>query len=230
MADSWDDDDYEPQLPVVNAPTTWEDEEEEEEEETVVASRQAPVLSEASKKKAALRALNEKQAKLDALMDENETAEDRKLRERRVVEEGDNELTNELFGGGDKPSALDPEAMVIKLKDLKDHLALVVTLNEKMASSKRNHVVAFAKEFLKSNEDKFEATDLSDFITVLTNQRDAKLKEKRQPTASKKEVKSKKMSKKEQLEAQKKHEEAFGKATGGDKYDNYDDQYDDYMF
>mmetsp|Transcript_8724 Transcript_8724/g.12106 ORF Transcript_8724/g.12106 Transcript_8724/m.12106 type:complete len:230 (-) Transcript_8724:238-927(-) len=224
MADSWEDDDFEPQLPVLNkAPTSWEDEEEEDEEETVRLP-QKPTLSEATRKRLEAKAEAEKQAKLDSMLEENETAEDRKLRERRVVEEGDNELTNELFGAS--PGAVDPDAVVIKLKDLKDHLQLVQTLNDKMSKSKNNHIVAFTKEFLRSNETVFEATDLTDMITILTNQKETKLKAQRKPTVSKKEQKSKKQTKKEQLEAQRRAEENFGAASGGDKYDEFDYDYD----
>lgn len=230
MLDSWEDDDYEPELlgEKTTTPTNWDDEEEEDDEVDLSKVGHAPQLSDATRKRMETRAAQEKQSKVDALLTENETTEDRRLRERRVVEESDNELTNELFG--DVKAADDTDSVVIKLKDLKDHLTLVVTLNEKMSTSKRNHVVAFAKEFLRSNLDKFEATDLADFITMLANQREAKLKAQRKPTASKKEQsKSKKQSKKEQLEAQKRHDEKFGAASGGDKYDSYDDQFDDFF-
>mmetsp|Transcript_18637 Transcript_18637/g.74415 ORF Transcript_18637/g.74415 Transcript_18637/m.74415 type:complete len:239 (-) Transcript_18637:393-1109(-) len=238
MGDSWEDDEFEVadlaatagRTKLDEAPTSWEDEEEEDDEAAAVIAKvgQKPSLSEATRRRLEQQAEADKTARLEALLDEEETAEDRKLRERRLVEEGDHELTDELFGAK-KDDAVDPDAVVVKLKDLKDHLALVPTLNEKMAASKPNHVVAFTKEFLRTNEEKWEATDLADMIAILTAQREAKIKAKQKPTVSKKEQKGKKASKKEQLQAQKRHEDNFGAASGGDKYDQYDDQFDEFF-
>ena len=51
-------------------------------------------------------------------------------------------LTDELFGGLSVGAAVvDPDSVSIKLKDLKDHLSLVQTLNDRFANSKSNHVV-----------------------------------------------------------------------------------------
>mmetsp|Transcript_29783 Transcript_29783/g.91189 ORF Transcript_29783/g.91189 Transcript_29783/m.91189 type:complete len:236 (-) Transcript_29783:441-1148(-) len=235
MKDSWEADDFEPELPaetrslLETTPASWEDEEEDN-DAGVAKIGLAPQLSERTQKRMQAQAAHDKETKLDALLQENESEEDRRLRERRVVEEGDNELTNELFGAVESIPGVTPDSIVIKLKDLKEHLALVITLNEKMASSKKNHVVAFVKEFIRSNEEKFDITDLSELITMLSNQREAKQKAQKKPTVSKKDQsKSKKHSKKEQLEAKKRHEDNFGVATARDKYDNYDDQFDDFF-
>lgn len=226
MADSWEDEEFEPQLPSEKseAPTSWEDEEEEDIPRVDLSKvGQKPQLSEAAKKRQEQKLAASKEARLAELLDAEESAEDRKLRERRLIEEGDHALTDELFG-----SQRSEEGVVIKLKDLKDHLALVQTINEKMVDSKKNHIVAFCKELLRSNEHNFEEKDCSDLILILQTQRDAKQKaNKKVVVPSKKANKGK--SKKDLAEIQKKVEDNFGSATTGGEYDHYEDQFDDFF-
>merc|ERR1711939_1201287 len=104
MGDAWDDDEFDvPSLvPPKPPPSSWDDEEEEEVE--VPAVKQPTPQELATQKKLADKkakaALLKKNAALMDAMAENETAEDRKLRERQQVEDADHELTDELFGGG----------------------------------------------------------------------------------------------------------------------------------
>ncbi|KAJ8605020.1 hypothetical protein CTAYLR_004563 [Chrysophaeum taylorii] len=234
----WEDEEFEPAtLSGVSPapPTAWDDEEEEEEE--VVRGPQKPTLSEATKKRHEEKAAALKSARLNEVLDNEESTEEKKLRERRLVEEGDNALTNELFG------AVQLEE---KLKDLKDHLQLALSISDRMSESKRNHVLAFLKEFLRSVEDKLEPPDIAEIVArsvitasrgarrtatrraavqLLNAQKEAKVKAVKKPT----QAKSKKKSKKELLDMQKKADDNFGAATGGDEYDHYEDQFDDFF-
>ena len=204
-----------------------------EEATTEVSHGIAPKLSEA--KALQLKKAEEaaRRAKLEALLDENETEEDRKLRERRLVEEGDNELTNELFSGaGDEPKVpeVDPNAVVIDLKDLKDHLNLCDVLKEKMAKSKRNHIVAFTKAFIKFHEEAYDVPDLQDMIIILNKFKTEKEAKAKKPTLAKKEEgKGKKKSKKEIMMEKKKHDDLFGDNERHGEYDHYEDQFDDFF-
>lgn len=125
---------------------------------------------------------------------------------------------------------VDPDAVVVKLESMNDHLKLVTILNERFVAkkSKDSHVLMFAKELLKTNEARFSPAELNDLIIMLTNQKTAKEKVIDKPTESNKTKKSKKKSKKEQLETKKKHADIFGEGEAGE-YDHYDQQYDDFF-
>jgi hypothetical protein len=114
-------------------------------------------------------------------------------------------------------------------KDLKDHLQLVVMLNDRTEKSKQNHVVAFTKEWLRTNDERWEVGDLAEMILILTNQKEAKDKKLAKPTAAKKDAKAKKQTKKELLDSKKKHDDVFGDNQASTEYSNYEDQFDDFF-
>lgn len=231
MGDSWDDEEFDVPTLAPSGPTSWEDEDEVDEESAPVHGLK-PQLSMAKAKKLQHEAAAAKLARLDAMLDENESPEDRKLRERRMIEEGDHALTDELFSGvtSEETVVKDPNAVTMPLKDLKDHLHLVVTLNEKMAASKQNHVVMFTKEFLKTNsEERFEVADLSEMINILTTAKNTKEEKMKKPTAKAKTGKAAKKTKKEVLAEKKKHDDLFGDNDRNGEYDAYEDQFDDFF-
>lgn len=221
MADSWDDDEFEPESLAATPPppSNWDDEEEEEEEEEVSKVGMKPTLSEATRKRLEQKKAAEKEAKLAELLDAEETEGDRIRRERRMVEEGDNALTNELFGAEQQE-----DKQMFKLKDLKDHLSLAQTLQEQLADSKKNHVAAFFKEMLRSQD--FEEKDLGDMIAILQAQKDAKVKAAKKPTLP---TKKKKATKKEIQDMKKKANDIFGSTDNGGEYDHYEDEFDDFF-
>mmetsp|Transcript_4087 Transcript_4087/g.5239 ORF Transcript_4087/g.5239 Transcript_4087/m.5239 type:complete len:172 (-) Transcript_4087:437-952(-) len=161
--DSWEDDDFD--VPTFNtAPTTngvnktsWEDEEEEEEpkpvEEDFVPKEPTPkqkAKKEKKEKEAKRKAEEEeirKKLELQAAILKNETEEERRIRERREIEEADNELTEELFDGNKKSSdaKVTAEAGIenITLNSLEDYMKLAMKLGKRLNNSEGHHVLAF---------------------------------------------------------------------------------------
>jgi len=128
------------------------------------------------------------------------------------------------------PAEVDPDAVIVRLDNMNDHLKLVTILNERFAEkkSKDSHVLMFAKELLKTNEARFSPAELGDLIIMLTNQKTKKEALIEKPTESNKAKKNKKKSKKEKINSDKKHNDLFGEAEGGE-YDAYDEQFDDFF-
>lgn len=239
MGDAWDDEDFEVASLVPRPPPVamaWDDEEEEDEE----GSRVLTVAEIETKKKRDQKMAAEMQKRkteaLEQAVGDNETAEDKKLRERRQVEDADHELTDELFGGGAsaKANKKDDDMVSLKMKDLKDYLAVAMSLNERFdhKDTKNNHVVAFTKEILRKGEARWETADLTEMILILQNQKDAKLKEAAAPTKGKKDVKvkAKAKSKAELAKDKKTQYEKFGGNFEDQEYDGYADKYEDDFF
>lgn len=225
MADSWDDDDFEAPVltPQINVPTSWEDEDEVETNIVVVAKPSLATL-EAKKKKAAQ---DEKvfQTRLQLAELENETSDEKRIRERNQQEEADAHLTNELFDNITDPKAgltnngTGIGSMVLKTKD--DHKNFAKMISKKLHNSSAYHVVSFYKSLGETlNGPGINSKILDEIIGEISSIRDKKLKSEvaAAPVVQKK---SKKQIKKEQ----EKHNEIFGGASHVDKYD---DQYGDY--
>ena len=106
MGDAWDDDDFEPVLPPA-APSSWEDEEDEEEAPGAVApSPESIAARKAAEAKKKEDAASKRAAAVLAQQYANETPEERRMRERKQVEDADHDLADDLFAGaGDGPGA-----------------------------------------------------------------------------------------------------------------------------
>jgi len=124
----------------------------------------------------------------------------------------------------------DPDAVVIKLDNMNDHLKLVPLLLERFEAkkSKDSHVFMFVKELLKKTESRFSAAECGDLAIMAGNYQKTKQQAIDKPTESNAKKKSKKKSKKEKLEQKKKVDDLFGVAEAGE-YDHYEDQYDDFF-
>ena len=124
----------------------------------------------------------------------------------------------------------DPDAVVIKLDNMNDHLKLVPLLLERFDAkkSKDSHVFMFVKELLKKTESRFSAAECGDLAIMAGNYQKTKQQAIDKPTESNAKKKSKKKSKKEKLEQKKKVDDLFGVAEAGE-YDHYEDQYDDFF-
>ena len=137
MSDSWEDEDFEvPVLATTTAvPSSWEDEEDEVDLNSTTITKPSPAAIEAAMKKAKENELA-LEAKIKLSLLEKETPEERKVREKKQVEEADNELTGELFGVGGSSS---PDKSVVSsvgikgigstiLKTKQDHTTFGVTV------------------------------------------------------------------------------------------------------
>ena len=124
----------------------------------------------------------------------------------------------------------DPDAVILKLENMSDHLKLVPLLLERFDAkkSKDSHVFMFVKELLKKCEGRFSASECGDLAILLTNYQKTKQQAIDKPTETNAKKKSKKKSKKEKSEMKKKVDDMFGAAEAGE-YDNYEDQFDDFF-
>lgn len=237
MSDSWEDEDFEvPVLAKPVAPSSWEDEEEDEVDLATKVSKPSPAAVEAALRKAREDELAlETKVKLSLL--EKETPEERKAREKRQVEEADNELTGELFGSGlSSPgvkssvvsgsvrTGLGVGSTVLKTKQ--DHTTFGVTVCQKLADSSAFNIAAFYKSLSKVLETPGVTSEVIDEIYAeISRIRENKLKLEKpaKPAVAKKSKKDIKIS-------EKKHSDVFGGSSGGvGKYDHYNDMEDDFM-
>ena len=124
----------------------------------------------------------------------------------------------------------DPDAVIIKLDNMNDHLKLVPLLLERFEAkkSKDSHVFMFVKELLKKTESRFSAAECGDLAIMAGNYQKTKQQAIDKPPESNAKKKSKKKSKKEKLEQKKKVDDLFGVAEAGE-YAPYEAQYDDFF-
>ena len=224
MGDSWEDEEFE--VPVISAPSksNWDDEDEVEIDKPIVSSGPSAAVLEAKAKKAreeeAILANTLKFASL-----ENETADQRKIRERQQIEDADNELTGELFGKGkgSGKSASGGSSLVsgiagTVLKSKDDHKQFGIVVGKKMADSTAFNIAAFYKSLTDRVKDNLSAESLDEILSQLQKLREEK-KKIAEPAKNAVQKKSKK-----QLEAErKKLDEKFGGHSRHDDYGDYDD-------
>mmetsp|Transcript_15174 Transcript_15174/g.25297 ORF Transcript_15174/g.25297 Transcript_15174/m.25297 type:complete len:236 (-) Transcript_15174:304-1011(-) len=235
MGDSWEDEDFE--VPSLGGATlnaekdNWDDEVDEVEVEpkiVPVVLTAAQITAQKKKEEEADAALESKM-KTNAL--KNETAEERRLREKKMVEEADNELTGELFGGGKAGGGLKAGgggaakglgALVLKTKQ--DHSAFGTTTATKLAESSTFNVGAFYKTLGKVLESsQITAETLDEILADIQRVRETKVKAVKQSSTAKK-------SKKDIKKAEKEHRDKFGASDYVDAYDDtYGDMEDDFM-
>jgi hypothetical protein len=230
MGDSWDDDDFQVPDLVVNITNSnvkkeWDDEEEEVVMEEVVAKpSEAQIL--ASKKKAQ----KEEEALANALkfaLEENETPEQKKARERMQAEEADTELSSELFGNNTNTTSKSSTTGLgsIPLKTKQDHSNFAILCSKKMKDSTPLNVGAFYKNVTDKLKDVITTETLDEVLMILNSVRDErrKLEIAKKPTQPKK-------TKKEMAAERKRHDDVFGDATEtNSKYDRFTDLEDDFM-
>ncbi|CAM9655845.1 unnamed protein product, partial [Ectocarpus fasciculatus] len=177
MADSWEDEEFDlpSSVPPTAVPVSWEDEEEDQEDAGAVAPGLAPKMSAAKAAKSAAEKDARIAAELETRLQLGETAEQRRLRERNRVEEADNDLTEDLFGGGGaQGQGAGGGLSGLALKNMQDHVKLAIELAERMDSSKPAHMAAFMKELVTKLSSKMTADGLSDLVNHTTMFRDEK--------------------------------------------------------
>jgi len=213
----------------------WDEEEDEVEKDLkpVVATGPTPAMLEAAAKKA-----KEEEAtlanKLKFAQLENESADDRRARERRMVEEADNELTGDLFGVGAKAKAAGsgtqsiggggkPGLGGIPVSTKADHVNFGILCAKKIESSTSFNIAAFYESFTTNIHAKMSIESLDKTIEILQkirSERDERVAKKVENKKSKTAIKNEK----------KKHEEVFGGTKYEDEhYDKYGSIEDDFM-
>jgi hypothetical protein len=225
MADDWEDEEFE--VPDFTAKAKKADDDEDEGSNNAATKTTAGATSkqsEAAAKKAReeeIKLANKlKFAQLDSL-----TPEQRKVREREMVEEADVRLAGELFGGSVHSGAEGDDVSrgfgSIPVKTKQDHINFAILCAGKMEESTPFNVLAFYREITDTVKSKLTLEGLDEIIKSLTAARDEK---KRTSATSSKTVKK---SKAQMKEEQRKHDDIFGGTDdyGGDS--RYDE--DDFM-
>lgn len=251
---SWEDDDFEvPPLPTLSK-GKFDDEEDEVEIDPVVAPR---ILTPAEQARREQKLAEEEAALARSLkyaLQESETGEDRKARERRQIEEADNALTEELLGGGkggggggaaatSKPasepvakkavaslgasSSLTGGLAAVALNTKQDHTNFGITCSKKLADSTPIYICSFYKALSeKLLPAKMTTESLDEILAVIQKIRDEKKKIEGEVAKST----SQKKTKKELKAVEKKHSDIFGGAQYDDKLlDQYADFEDGFM-
>lgn len=235
--DDWEDEEFEVKLNIPSkapgasvASPTFDDEEDLVSQDTapvIAAPSQAQIL--AAKKKAR----DEEIALANQLkfaQFENETPEQRKLRERKQAEDEDAALAGDLFasgtttstraGGTESGSGLG--GIPMKTKD--DHKNFGILCSKKLANSTSMNITFFYKSVFDKVKDKLSTESLDEILEALSKERGER--KKTEPVSKK--VAPKK-SKKE-LDAEKKRAaEIFGASQSDDPYDSYVGMEDDFM-
>lgn len=241
MGDSWEDDDFEPELPVLSGPQTskFADEEDEVVVEPVV---QPKVLTAAEIAKRQQKIAEEEERLANQLkyaLLEDETDEDRRARERRQIEEADNKLTEELMGTGKggaggaaapkKTTSLGSSSASglagLTLSTKQDHTNFGITCSKKLAESTPIYVCAFFKALSERLPPKMTTESLDEILSALQKVRDEKKKlegEVAKTTVQKK-------TKKEIKAQEKRHADVFGSSKSDALLDEYAAFEDDYM-
>ena len=236
---SWEDmadEDFVPNIPQMpNNFGNWDDEEEEE-DETLKEEVVVPVELTAAQK-ALIKKKQEQEEitlrnKVQNAQLENETADERRLRERKAVEESDSLLADELFDNVDnvheKKKATKSVAgsiAAINLANKQDHVNFGITVATKLEKSTPFCVTAFLKEVVNRSQDQLSAEGLDELHAIFTKLKesrkiadDAKLKDKAKPKSQKAAKKKDKIAK-----------ERFGDSDYYDDYEGFSNIEDDFM-
>lgn len=262
MADNWDDSDDDEwdasdseldaklglnKLSVDNAAPAFDDEEEDlavkEKERAERASRvvlknkgnalkMKKELEEQRKieEEAALQAL-EAEAELEA----NMTPDERRRLQNQRVEEADNALTDDLFGGVDAPGSKADRGGVnasdtVKMKDLKDHLMHAKKVSQCIKAHGKTHLAAaFLKECVQGCKDVLDDDTISDLIKVMNVVKNEKVQQSKRKVKGQA-GKAKGKDKTAQAKAKKIQNEMFGDSNQYDDYDEIGEAYEDDFF
>ena len=160
---------------------------------------------------------------------ENESAEDKKMRERKAVEDADNALTEELMGTKKVTKSLGSSSGIagIPLNTKSEHTSFGITISKKLSDSTPQYIAAFYKALTDRLPPKMTGEVLDDMVAVLTKARDAK---KAIEGESAKNLKVSKASKKEIKAKEKRHKDVFGTSEAVDEYyEAYGNLEDDFM-
>mmetsp|Transcript_23909 Transcript_23909/g.34978 ORF Transcript_23909/g.34978 Transcript_23909/m.34978 type:complete len:266 (-) Transcript_23909:152-949(-) len=193
----------------------------------------------AEKEKREEEELVRKAMELELKMEEAMDPEERRLLEKKRIEEADNDITDDLFGGVDARSG--PRSSVsaggaaigagdtVKMKDLKDHLKHARKVAQCMKDHGKVHLAAaFLKEVIQESKDVLDDDAVSDLIktcNVIKNDKVAAAKRKVKGQAQKS-----KRDKAAEAKAKKIQTELYGDNDQYDQYDEYGADYEDDFF
>ena len=164
---------------------------------------------------------------------ENETPAERKAREQASIEEADYENMLDAFGGDGGPTTKkdvavpvvasnDLESLManLKLSNLKDHEKLGNLFGEKLASSNAKYALEFLKSILTKGLTNMTTDHIKELTTVINVIKNDKIQ------AAKPKSKKKKVTGKQGFT---KVERGGSSGAAATSYDDYYDEYDDFM-
>jgi len=202
--DSWEDadEDFVPVLPTAPSSSlkaNWDDDEEDETlKEEVVVPVELTAAQKALIKKKREQEEQTLAIKVKNIQLESETPDEKKLRERKAVEEADSHLTDELFDNVDSQQSkkvtrtASGGIAAITLANKQDHINFGITVATKLEKSTTFGVTAFMKEVLNRTNSKLSAEGLDELHAILTKLKesrkiaeDAKLRDKGKPVSQK---------------------------------------------
>mmetsp|Transcript_37965 Transcript_37965/g.27951 ORF Transcript_37965/g.27951 Transcript_37965/m.27951 type:complete len:240 (+) Transcript_37965:92-811(+) len=239
MDDDWENEDFVPTLKVATS-TVREEEDLLERELSNVSS--APRMTEEQKAKKAAEDEAAFMKKIEASKISEETADERRRRERLQVEEADHELTNELFqgmpaptspvpaSGGSTPAVQSSKPKAaglggIPLNTNQDHFEFGNLVALRLQESTAFNVVAFYRGLSKLLKGQaITAENMDEITNEIKKIRDTKVK----PAPGKKGEPAKTSAADKKKQA-KKHEDTFGFSDRVSKYDEFDALEDDFM-
>jgi len=215
----------------------------EEKMATTVLKKKGNALNEKKRKEEERKEEEEiarKAMELENEMEDNMTAEERRILQKKRAEESGNALADDLFGGaefnkdakedtsGPRGTAMNAGDMV-KLTDLKDHLKHARKVAQCIKGHGKVHLAsAFLKECIsecKEALDEDSTNELIKTLNVIKNEKVAAAKRKAKGQAQKAKKDKKAEAKAKQLQS-----ELFGDAGDYDEYDEVGADYEDAFF
>ena len=168
----------------------------------------------------------------EAEMEANMTPDERRRLERERIEQADNALTDDLFGGMSDGGAAKKAASAgdkLVLKDLADHLKHARKIGSCVKGHGKPHLaIAFLKEVVQQCKDVIEDDEITELIktcNVIKNDKLLAMKKKAKGQAQKA-----KRDKAAEAKAKKLQTELYGESAQYDEYDAYGEQYEDDFF
>uniref|UniRef100_A0A7R9WM26 Uncharacterized protein n=1 Tax=Craspedostauros australis TaxID=1486917 RepID=A0A7R9WM26_9STRA len=212
-----------------------EEKERKEQEELKKKGEALAAKKKAEKAKQEERELALKVLEVEAQMEANMTLDERKEMERKRVEDADNALADELFGGaGAKKGAAATTKGAgdqLALMTLKDHLKHAKVVSAALKKhGKTLLATTFLREVIQGSKDTLDVNAISELITACNVIKNEKIQADKRKTKNQG-PKSKKAEKEAQAKAKKIHDETFGDNNEYDQYDEIGESYqDDYDF
>mmetsp|Transcript_876 Transcript_876/g.1584 ORF Transcript_876/g.1584 Transcript_876/m.1584 type:complete len:259 (-) Transcript_876:89-865(-) len=209
-----------------------------QEEEKKLAAAYATKRSALAEKRAAEKERKEeeelvrKAMKMEAEMEAQMDPDQLKAIKRKQIEDADNALTEDLFGGIDsaKPRVQPQVGEKLVLKDLKDHLKHARKVASVLKKQKNIHMAtAYLKESIQQVKELLDDAAISELIktcNVIKNEKVQASKRKVKGQAQK----SAKRDKEAEAKARKLQVELYGDNDKYDDYDEYGESYEDAFF
>lgn len=176
--------------------------------------------------------LAKKAMELEAEQEASLSPAELKALKQRQVEEADNALTDDLFGGGSGAAkvAASGAGGALVLKDIKDHLKHARRVADAFKDHGKVHLASsFLKELLEQSKSVLDDAAISDIIKTCNLIKNEKVQESKRKVKGQAQ-KAKKTDKAAEAKAKKIMVETFGDNDQYDDYDQFGADYEDAFF